>query len=78
MLQELFSNTKTNTLTDAFIFKVNKSELENIFLDQVEQFKDDFMKIMKMVYNEPHNFLYINTNSQRMFFNWNEILINDL
>ena len=65
-------------LTDLFIFKVNKSELENIFLDQVEQFKDDFMKIMKMVYNEPHNFLYINTNSQRMFFNWNEILINDL
>ena len=43
-------------LTDLFIFKVNKSELENIFLDQVEQFKDDFMKIMKMVYNEPHNF----------------------
>jgi hypothetical protein len=65
-------------LTDLFIFKVNKSELENIFLDQVEQYKDDFMKIMKMVYNEPYNFLYINTNSQRMFFNWNEILINDL
>ena len=65
-------------LTDLFIFKVNKSELENIFLDQVEQFKDDFMKIMKMVYNEPHNFLYINTNSQRLFFNCNEILINDL
>jgi len=43
-------------LTDLFIFKVNKSELENIFLDQVEQYKDDFMKIMKMVYNEPHNF----------------------
>ena len=65
-------------LTDLFIFKVSKSELENIFLDQVEQFKDDFMKIMKMVYNEPHNFLYINTNTQRIFFNWNEILINDL
>ena len=65
-------------LTDLFIFKVNKSELENIFLDQVEQYHYYFMKIMKMVYNEPHNFLYINTNSQRLFFNWNEILINDL
>ena len=49
--------------------------MENIFLEQVEQYRDQFMKIMKNCYTESHNFLYINTNSQRMFCNWNEILI---
>ena len=62
-------------LTDLFIFKINKTEMENIFNEQVEQFKDNFMNIMKNVYNEPHNFLYINTNSQRLFKNWDEIII---
>lgn len=64
-------------LTDLFVFKINKTEMENIFLEQVEQYKDDFMKIMKSCYTESHNFLYINTNSQRMFCNWNEILIEE-
>ena len=49
--------------------------MENIFLEQFEQYKDDFTKIMKLCYNEPHNFLYINTNSQRLFQNWDEIII---
>ena len=62
-------------LTDIFVFKINKTEMENIFLEQFEQYKDDFTKIMKLCYNEPHNFLYINTNSQRLFQNWDEIII---
>ena len=62
-------------LTDLFVFKINKTEMENIFLEQFEQYKDDFTKIMKLCYNEPHNFLYINTNSQRLFQNWDEIII---
>jgi hypothetical protein len=64
-------------LTDLFVFKINKTEMENIFLEQVEQYRDQFMKIMKNCYTESHNFLYINTNSQRMFCNWNEILIEE-
>ena len=57
-------------LTDMFVFKINKTEMENLFLEQVEEYKEDFMKIMKGCYNEPHNFLYINTNSGRMFCNF--------
>jgi hypothetical protein len=64
-------------LTDLFIFKINKTEMENIFNEQVEQFKDKFMNIMKNVYDKPHSFLYINTNSQRLFSNWNEIIIKE-
>ena len=33
--------------------------MENIFNEQVEQFKDKFMNIMKNVYDKPHSFLYI-------------------
>ena len=64
-------------LTDLFIFKINKTEMENIFNEQVEQFKDNFMNIMKNVYDKPHSFLYINTNSQRLFSNWDEIIIKE-
>ena len=62
-------------LTDLFVFKINKIEMENIFLEHVEQYKEDFMNIMRNVYNEPHNFLYLNTNSQRLFKNWDEIIL---
>jgi len=64
-------------LTDLFIFKINKTEMENIFNEQIEQFKDNFMNIMKNVYDKPHTFLYINTNSQRLFKNWDEIIIKE-
>jgi hypothetical protein len=64
-------------LTDLFIFKINKTEMKNIFNEQIEQFKDNFMNIMKNVYDKPHTFLYINTNSQRLFKNWDEIIIKE-
>jgi hypothetical protein len=64
-------------LTDLFVFKINKTEMENIFIEHVEQYKEDFMNIMKNVYNEPHNFLYLNTNSQRLFKNWDEIILKE-
>ena len=57
-------------LTDLFVFKINKTEMENIFIEHVEQYKEDFMNVMRNVYNEPLNFLYLNTNSQRLFKNW--------
>jgi hypothetical protein len=62
-------------ITDLFVFKINKTEAENIFLEQIEEFKDNFIKVMKRCYNEDHNFLYINTNSQRLFCNWDEIVL---
>jgi hypothetical protein len=49
--------------------------MENIFNEQIEQFKDNFMNIMKNVYDKSHTFLYINTNSQRLFKNFDEIII---
>lgn len=62
-------------ITDLFVFKINKTEMENIFNEMIEEFKDNFIKVMKRCYNEEHNFLYINTNSQRLFCNWDEIIL---
>lgn len=68
-IRRLFSNV--------FVFKVSKNELETIFEELVERRKDYVLQISKLVFNEPYNFLYLNTETQRMFRNWDEIIIND-
>ena len=62
-------------LTDMFIFKINKREMECIFEEQVEQHKEMFLEILKHVFKEPHDFMYINTGTQRIFSNFDEIII---
>ncbi len=64
-------------LTDIFIWHVNKKEMENIFNEHVEQHKDKFNDVVKILYKNPHDFFYINTNSQRIFDNWDEIIIRE-
>lgn len=64
-------------ITDMFIFKINKTEMENIFLEQIEQHKDRFLEILKFVFRESHDFMYLNTNSQRIFSNWNELILDE-
>lgn len=64
-------------ITDMFVFKINKTEMENIFSEQIEQHKELFIEILKFVFQKSHDFLYINTNSQRLFSNWNELLIQE-
>ena len=66
-----------NGLTDIFIFKINKKEMETIYDENVEQHQDKFMDILKLCFREPHSFMYINTGSQRIFSNWNELLLED-
>ena len=68
-IRRLFSNV--------FVFKVSRGELTTIFEELVEKRKECMMEISKLVYDKPHNFLYINTESQRLFKGWDEILFND-
>jgi DNA replication protein DnaC len=65
-------------LTDLFIFKASKKELEQIFEEQIETHKDKFLEVLEHCYKEPHDFLYINPNTQRLFSNWNEIVIHEI
>jgi Poxvirus A32 protein len=68
-LRKLFNNL--------FIYKVNQSEMNVIAEETVELDKKYIPKLLKIVYDKPHTFLFLNIESQRMFKNFDEILITD-
>lgn len=64
-------------ISNLILFKSTKSEIKNIFEELIESKKDKFEDVNKIVYNESHNFLFLNVMSQKMFRNFDEIIIND-
>ena len=68
-IRKLFSNL--------IIFKVAKKELQAIFEEHFEHDEDLAQPISKFVYDVPYNFLFINTDSGRMFKNFDEIMLED-
>jgi len=63
------------TLTDLFIFKVSKQEQENIYDELTEINKNNFNIINNNVYKQLGDFIYLNTITQKIFNNWDEIII---
>jgi len=68
-VRKLFSN--------CFIFRCSKKEMETIADELIETSKDYINDIVKIVYNEKYNFMFINTDTQRLFRNWDEIIIDE-
>ena len=70
-IRKLFSNI--------FVFRVNKNEMKTIFEEIVEdkEMVDLAPTISKIIYDKPYNFMFINTDSQRIFKNFDEIIINE-
>ena len=66
-IRKLFSNI--------FVFKVSKKELETIFEEVIEQEKDNILPISRLVYDKPYEYLFINTDTGRLFKKFDEILI---
>jgi len=66
-IRKLFSNL--------FIFKCSKNEMATIWEELMEYPKEYILPIMKVVYDKPYNYLFINTDSQRLFKNFDEIII---
>ena len=68
-IRKLFSNI--------FVFRVNKNELATIFDEIVEdkEMVDIAPQISKLIYDKPYNFMFINTDSQRIFKNFDELII---
>ena len=60
------------TLTDLFIFKVGKQEIENIYEELTEIDKNKFNIITNNAYKNIGDFLYLNCLSQRLFNNWDK------
>ena len=69
-IRKLFSNI--------FLFKVSKKEMETIMNEIIEGHKNDIDEIIKLVFDKPYNYLFINTDSQRMFKNFDEIIFSDI
>jgi DNA replication protein DnaC len=67
-IRKLFSNL--------FIFKVSKKELETIRDEILETIpKDAVGDLSKLVFDKPHEFLFINADTQRLFKKFDEIVI---
>ena len=63
--------------TNMFIFKTSKDELQNIWTELIE-YDDNLLKpVRKLVYDKPYQYLFVNTDSQRLFKGFDEIKIKD-
>jgi adenylate kinase family enzyme len=68
-VRKLFSN--------CFIFRCSKKEMETIADELIEQKKEYLPEIIKLVYNKPYQYLFINTDTQRIFKDFDEIIIDE-
>ena len=68
-IRKLFSNL--------FIFKVSKHELNTIYDELIEHKREYVDEIIKIVYNKPYNYMFVNTDSQRIFSAFDELIIED-
>lgn len=62
-------------LKNLFIFKSSIEEMNTIKKELIEGFKYDMGDLMKFVYDKPHNFLFVNTDTQTFFKNWDQIIL---
>ena len=64
-------------IQNMILYKPSKKEFELIFDELFEIKKDIAADIMKIAYTDKHNFLFMNVPSQRLFKNFDEIIINE-
>jgi hypothetical protein len=80
LVQTFYSVTKEmrRLFTNFFIFKVNKKTLAEIFDEILEENDKDLINdISKIAFEKAHNFLYINSDKNRIFKNHDELLIHE-
>lgn len=65
------------SFNNLFIFKVSKMELKTIFTELIERDKNIVEDLARIVYDQPHQYLFINTDTQRLFRGFDEILIEE-
>ena len=64
-------------IQNLILFRPSKREMELVFEELFETKKNIFQEIMKIAYDEKHNFLFLNVPTQRLFKNFDELIIND-
>jgi hypothetical protein len=66
-VRKLFSNIIT--------FKPSKVEFEHLMSEQLEMHRDEALDLMNYIFTEPHDYLFLNVESQRLYKNFDEIII---
>jgi hypothetical protein len=63
--------------SNLFIFKVAKNELNTIYEELIEHKKQYIDDIIKIVFDAKYNFMMVNTDTQKIYKNWDELIIED-
>jgi len=66
-----------NICNNLFLFKMSKEVMYNIFDELIELPKKDYDKLLKMVFQNEHDFMLINFNSKQIFRNYDRIMFDD-
>lgn len=79
LLQSYISMPKEirKLLDNVVMFKPSKVEFENLFAELFETKRDDALALMSMAYTDPHDSLFLNVPSQRIFSDYDEIVMSD-
>ena len=64
------------TINNIFLWKCSKNEFEMIFEELFENKRDMTDKILKLI-NEPHKWMLLNFPSQRIFIDFDEVIVNE-
>jgi hypothetical protein len=64
-------------INNLIMFKMDKKQQEQIYDSIYEGKKMNFEEINKLVFDEPYKWLFINVPTQRLFKEWDEILIDE-
>jgi hypothetical protein len=59
------------------MFKPSKKEFECLFDELFEDKKNIVMDLMRYSYKEPHDYLFLNVDTQRIYQDFDEIILED-
>jgi len=63
--------------SNLFIFKLSKTVMFQIFDELIEINKNDYQNLLKLVFQDPHDFMTINLITKQIFRNYDKIMIDD-
>ena len=79
LLQNYFALDKSlrELCNNIILFKLNKTQTEKIFIENVESAKEKFEYIRDCVFDKPYEWMFINVPTQRIFKGFDEILYDE-
>ena len=64
-------------ITNCILFKPSKVEMVNFTEELFERKKDMAIQIMQFAYRQKHDYIFLNVENQKMYRNFDEIIMHD-